>query len=272
MAATGAGWLVSAEPQAVVGIDGAVAELILNRPRRLNAITEEMLLAIEDGIDLIEARRSVRALVVRGEGRAFCAGADLAAAGLRLDDADELAGHAAIWRRVLQRLESSPVPSIAAVHGVAVAGGLELTLACDMVAMAADARIGDGHAKWGLFPSGGVTQRLPRTTGKRHASWLLFSGELVDAREALAIGLVNAVVPPEELLDHVRDMARTIAARSPAAVASMKQAVRAGSDGAALGAGLDLEGRLLQEHRHRPDMKIGQAAFTSRTDPRFPDL
>ncbi|WP_165958745.1 enoyl-CoA hydratase/isomerase family protein [Actinomadura sp. KC345] len=271
MAATEAGWRVIAEPQAVVSIDGAVAELILNRPGSLNAITEEMLLAIEDGIGLIEARRSVRALVVRGEGRAFCAGADLAAAASRLDAADELAEHAAIWRRVLQRLESSPVPSIAAVHGVAVAGGLELTLACDMVAMAADARIGDGHAKWGLAPSGGATQRLPRTTGRRHASWLLFSGELVDAREALAIGLVNAVVPPEELLDHVRDMARTIASRSPAAVTSMKRAVRAGLDGATLGDGLDLEGRLLQEHGHRPDMKIGQAAFTSRSVPRFPD-
>lgn len=249
----------------------AVAELVLDRPEKLNAINEETLVAVEQGLDLVESDHAIRTLVIRGEGRAFCAGADLAAADSRLSDPQALAAHAEVWRRVFDRLESSPVPSIAAVHGVAVAGGLELTLACDLVVLASDARIGDGHARWGLAPSGGVTQRLPRLVGKRNAAWLLFSGDLIGADEAMSIGLVNAVVPPEGLLDHVRGMARTIASRSPAAVASMKRAVREGLESATLQAGLELEWKLLEEHQRRPDMKIGQAAFVSRSEPEFPD-
>lgn len=260
-----------AQSPAYVTFDGAVAELVLNRPSRLNAIDEEMLLSIRAGLQKVESDHSIRALVLRAEGRAFCAGADLAAAGSRLREPDAMAEHAAMWRDVFDYLECLPVPTIAAVHGVAVAGGLELTLACDLVLLADDARIGDGHAKWGLLPSGGATQRLPRLVGRRHASWLLFSGELITATQALDIGLVNEAVPASELRDRARALARTIAARSPASVASLKRAVREGLETPTLAAGLELEWRLLEEHQHRADMKIGQAAFMSRSEPAFPD-
>lgn len=255
----------------VVRVEGtaAVPEIVLNRPDKLNALNEEMLLALEDVLDQLDGDRSVRVLIVRGEGRAFCAGADLDVAGDRISDPTLLPAHAAHWRRVFGRLASSPVPSIAAVHGVAVAGGFELTLACDLVVLADDAHLADGHSVWGLAPAGGATQRLPRLVGARRAAWLLFSGEPVTPPDALASGLVNAVVRADEVLTRARSMAATLARRSPASIASMKRAMREGLDAGSLEAGLEIERIALEEHMTSQDMRIGYQAFLSRSEPRF---
>lgn len=252
-----------------VTIDGAVAELVLNRPDKLNAIDEAVLDGLGDALDRVEAARAVRAVVVRGEGRAFSAGADLEAARARVEDPDALRAHLQQWRRVFDRLATSRLPSIAAVHGVAVAGGLELMLACDLCVVADDAHLGDAHAIWGLFPGGGATQRLPRLVGVRRALWLLFSGEPITPQQALAAGLVNAVVPPGDVLGEARRMAAVLASRSPVSIANMKAAVLGGLDAGSLEAGLDLEQEILAAHMTSRDVRIGIAAFADRETPRF---
>ncbi|MGH1561590.1 enoyl-CoA hydratase/isomerase family protein [Mumia sp. DW29H23] len=257
------------QPVAYLDVEGPVAELVLNRPDKLNAIDEPMLLAIEAAVVEVEENLEVRALIVRGSGRAFSAGADLVAAEDRIDDPPALSAHADVWRRVLDRLSNCPVPSIAAVHGVAVAGGFELTLACDLVVLADDAHYGDGHSVWGLMPSGGASQRLPRIVGPRQAAWMLFSGQPIDPRDARECGLVNAVVPADQVLATSRAMAQTLTERSPASIAGMKRAIRDGLDAGSLEAGLDLEKALLTEHMAGSDVRIGVEAFLGRTTPRF---
>lgn len=247
---------------------GRVAELVLNRPEKLNAIDHDTLVQIEEALTSAEADRDVRVLIVRGEGRAFCAGADLGAVDDKVGDAGRLADHLDLWHRAFGHLTDSPLPSIAAVHGVAFAGGFELMQACDFAVVADDARIGDQHANYGLFPGGGGSQRLPRAIGERRAKWLMCSGATIDPRDALAAGLVNAVRPAGEVLGHAREMAAVLALRSPVVTARVKRAVRLGMAGTLAG-GLEIERLLALEHMTSKDARIGLAAFASRSTPEF---
>jgi enoyl-CoA hydratase/carnithine racemase len=247
---------------------GRTAELVLNRPEKLNAVDHATLVQIEDALTAAEADRDVRVLVVRGEGRAFCAGADLGAVDDKVGDTGRLAAHLDLWHRAFGHLADSPLPSVAAVHGVALAGGFELMQACDFVVVADDARIGDQHANYGLFPGGGGSQRLPRLIGERRAKWLMCSGALIDPWDALAAGLVNAVRPAGEVLDHAREMAEVLARRSPVVTARVKRAVRLGM-AAGLAGGMEIERLLALEHMTSRDARIGLAAFASRSVPEF---
>ena len=246
-----------------------VAELVLDRPEKRNAIDHEMLRQLDAALTAAEEDRDVRVLIVRGEGRGFCAGADLGAVDDNLADARRLAAHMAYWHRVFGHLADSPLPSIAAVHGVALAGGFELMQACDLAVVADDARLGDQHAVYGLLPSGGGTQRLPRIVGERRAKWLMFSGTTITPAEALGAGLVNAVRPAAQVLDHAREMAGVLASRSPVATANMKRAIRLGLAAGSLAAGLEVERLLTVEHMAARDPRIGIAAFASRSTPEF---
>ncbi|MFC0529982.1 enoyl-CoA hydratase/isomerase family protein [Phytohabitans kaempferiae] len=247
---------------------GRIAELVLDRPEKLNAIDHETLRHLDEALTAAEADREVRVLIVRGEGRAFCAGADLGAVDDKVGNAGRLADHLEYWNQVFGHLADSPLPSVAAVHGVAFAGGFELMQACDFVVVADDARLGDQHANYGLFPSGGGSQRLPRIIGERRAKWLMCSGATIDPAEALAAGLVNAVRPAAEVLDHARAMAGVLAQRSPVVTARVKRAVRLGMAGSLTG-GLEIERLLALEHMTSKDAHIGLAAFASRTTPEF---
>lgn len=247
---------------------GRIAELVLSRPEKLNAIDHDTLVQLDEALTAAEADREVRVLLVRGEGRAFCAGADLGAVDDKVGHAARLSAHLDLWHRVFGHLTDSPLPSIAAVHGVALAGGFELMQACDFVVVAEDARIGDQHANYGLFPGGGSTQRLPRIVGERRAKWLMCSGEPIDPRDALAAGLVNAVRPAGEVLGHAREMAEILARRSPVVTARVKRAVRLGL-AAGLAGGLEIERLLALEHMTSRDARIGLAAFASRSVPEF---
>lgn len=250
-------------------IQNGVADLVLNRPAKLNAIDEGMLAALETCIDDAEQDARVRAIVVRGAGKAFCAGADLAAAAERVDDPHRLRAHLDDWNRVFRRLAESSVPSIAAVHGVAVAGGFELMQACDLIVLADDARVGDIHATWGLFPAAGGTQRLPRQLGIRRATWLLLSGEHLDPADALSAGFVNAVVPADDVVAHAHRMAAVLAQRSPAGTAGMKQAIRHGLAAGSLLEGLAIERHFVERHMATKDVRIGIDAFHRRSAPEF---
>jgi enoyl-CoA hydratase/carnithine racemase len=251
--------------------DGHIAHVVLNRPAKLNAIDGVCLGLLRQAVQDIEADDAVRAVVLSGAGRAFCAGADLDYVGAQMESATEFAQFLAEWHGVFGGLERCSKPTIAAVQGVALAGGLELTQVCDVVVAAEDARFGDQHAKFGLFPGGGSTQRLPRLVGARRARWLLLSGEHFTAADAYEFGMVNAVVPPAELLTEALSMAGTLARLSRSASTAIKRAALEGAD-LTLVEGLQRERELAVDHMLGVDARIGLAAFRERQSPIFSGL
>ncbi|MBX6377497.1 MAG: enoyl-CoA hydratase/isomerase family protein [Clostridia bacterium] len=246
----------------------AVAEVVLNRPDKYNAIDTGVLEGLDAVLDQIEADDGLRAVLIRGEGRVFCAGADLEhVEGLR-GNALHLERFLRYWHRVFNRLDDFPKPTVAVVQGLALAGGLELVLACDLAVAAADARLGDQHGTYGLIPGGGGSQRLPRVIGPRRAKELIFLGSWLSAEEAERIGLVNRVVPAAELLQAGRDLAGQLAARSPLALREGKFLVNRGL-AVDLATGLELELQAAVRHLQSEDVRIGLEAFKERKTPRF---
>jgi enoyl-CoA hydratase len=170
----------------------------------------------------------------------------------------------------LRRFEASPLPIVGAVHGLALAGGMELVMACDVIFAAENARLGDQHAAFGLVPGWGGTQRLPRIVGLRRALDLMYSARWLTAGEAQDWGLVNYVVADDELEEAALDYCRTLATRSPTGIAAMKRLARAGLEGS-LDAGLALEERDIVPALGAADVDEGLAAFSERRTPAFAD-
>jgi enoyl-CoA hydratase/carnithine racemase len=263
-------FLAVAEPLRVER-DGAVAHVVLNRPEKLNAIDGSMLEALDAAFAQIEDDDGVRAIVLRANGRAFCAGADLAYVTAQMGSTAAYAAFLQHWHDVFGRIERSSRPTVAAVHGVALAGGLELTQVCDVVIAAEGAELGDQHAKFGLFPGGGSTQRLPRLIGRRAATWMLLTGERVTAQVALELGLVTRVVPDVELLDAARGAADQLARCSASANEAIKRAIQQGGH-LGLDDALALERAIAVPHMLGADAQLGLEAFRSRSEPDFSGL
>lgn len=257
-----------AEDKVLLERRGAVAELILNRPDKMNAIDGDCLRLFREHMAAVEADEQLRVLIVRANGRAFCAGADLEYVDNRLTGAASYADFLTEWHGTYELFASSSKPSIAAVHGLALAGGFELTQVCDFVVLEADARIGDQHANFGLFPGGGGTQRLPRLIGERRAKWLMLSGAWISPAEALQFGLANAVVASGQATSKAREMAELLALRSPLASSNIKEAVRLGMQ-ADLHTALAIERRIAAEHMQSEDVQIGLEAFRNKGKPVF---
>lgn len=247
---------------------GAVAELILNRPDKLNAIDGDCLRLFREHLMAVEADEQVRVLIVRANGRAFCAGADLDYLGDWMHDPARFGAFQAEWHSTYDLIAANSKPTIAAVHGLALAGGFELTQVCDFVVLEDDARIGDQHANFALFPGGGSTQRLPRLIGERRAKWLLLSGAWLSPPEALQFGLVNAVVPSGEAASKAREMAELLALKSPLANRNIKESMRLGMQ-VDLHTALAIERRISLEHMQSQDVQIGLEAFRNRGTPIF---
>jgi enoyl-CoA hydratase/carnithine racemase len=247
---------------------GAIAELILNRPEKLNAIDGDCLRLFREHLAAVENDEQVRVLIVRANGRVFCAGADLEFVGDRVRDPVRFGSFLAEWHRTYDLFAACSKPTIAAVHGLALAGGFELTQVCDFVVSEDDAKIGDQHANFGLFPGGGSTQRLPRLVGERRAKWLLLSGSWISPAEALQFGLVNAVVPAGQASSKAREMAEVLAVKSPLANRNIKQSVHLGLQ-TDLHTALAVERRIAVEHMQSQDVQIGLQAFRNRTKPEF---
>ena len=150
-------------------VDGGIARVVLNRPAQLNAISPELLEDLDRACAVVERDPDVRVVTLTGAGRVFCAGADLKAVRALVGDPERWSGFLRLWHRVFNRIEALPVPVVAGVHGLALAGGLELTLVADLVVLDAAARLGDQHANFGLVAGGGGSQRLPRLVGARRA-------------------------------------------------------------------------------------------------------
>jgi enoyl-CoA hydratase/carnithine racemase len=249
-------------------ITSPVATVIINRPDKLNAIDSTVLQGIRTALAGIEVNPSVRALILRGAGRAFSAGGDLGEVSALVGDKTRFSAFLDYWHESLLLLQDSPVPSIAAVHGFAYAGGLELTQACDFVVLGRSTLLGDQHANFGLFPAGGSTQRLPRLVPPRVAKWLLMTGEAIDAATALALGLANRVVDDDDIFDEARCMAETLGRKSRAGNAAIKAAVHVGA-GRLLTDAIAAERPLAVNHMASEDARIGFDAFRSRTTPVF---
>jgi enoyl-CoA hydratase/carnithine racemase len=246
---------------------GAAAWIRLNRPEVLNSITPQMVGGISSALDDAEADGEVRVVVVTGTGRGFCVGTDLAVA-LGGDEPFDLGAYLARLGAVLRRLEEFPKPVIAAVNGVAVAGGLEILLACDLVVAAESARIGDAHANYGLVPGGGGSVRLPARVGATRAKWLLYTGSMVPAAVLREWGAVNEVVADAELENAVDGLVATLATRSPIGLLRMKELVAAA---AALehGEALQHELDVVVAHVDTHDYQEGLAAFVGKRAPEF---
>ena len=212
-----------------------VRRLTLNRPDALNALSRALVAALLSTLDTVERDGTVRAVVLRGAGRAFCAGADLREHFVAADEPPDI-GTSGLW----ERLETLRVPVVAAVHGWAVTGGFLLAYSCDLIVAAEDAVFRDTHATLGLLPTGGESQRLPRRIGPFLARELMLTSRPFPAAEALAAGLVNRVVPRDRLDDAAVELAAAVAANSPRSVTAIKRLVN-GAEAAQLAAGIRME-------------------------------
>jgi enoyl-CoA hydratase/carnithine racemase len=243
----------------------------LNRPDRLNAQTNQMFGELEAlGLELRD-RPDLRALVVTGAGRGFCAGYDL-------DDAELLADLGAMGMlrqqelaaRALHAIRSTPMPVIAAVNGPATGGGFALALAADLRIGSPRARFNAAFVRIGLSAGDlGTSWLLPRLIGPARAAEIAFSGRFIEAEEAERIGLLNRVVPAESLLDEALDIARQIAANSPGGVTLSKRALQANLEVTSYAAALELENRGQALLTRGADMPEALAAFKERRQPAF---
>ncbi len=244
---------------------GDVAIATVDRPEALNALDLPTLTQLRDELRSLADDDNVRVVILTGAGeRAFVAGADIKyMSGLGVDDAK---AWGALGHEAARLLETMPKPTIAAVNGFALGGGCELALACDLRYASADAKLGQPEVNLGIIPGWGGTQRLARVCGLGIAKELIFTGRIVDAEEALRIGLVNGVHDP--VLDKARETAELLATKSPVSLRIMKQlANRAlGGDHAEnLAAEADSFGELFGTE----DAKEGLTAFVEKREPGF---
>jgi enoyl-CoA hydratase len=223
--------------------DGTTAVLTLNRPEALNALSIKLEGALKDAFRGLAGDGGLRAVVLTGAGRAFCAGVDLKELERTGAGARDWLGTASLAELV----RACPVPVIAAVNGFAITGGLELALLADFIIAAPEARFADTHARVGITPSWGLTQTLPRRIGEARARQMSFTGAFVDAGQALAWGLVNEVVPAPGLLPRARAIAAEIAGTDRTTLDRIRALYREGA-GLPLTEGLALEARVFAEH------------------------
>ncbi len=240
-----------------------VARVVLDRPGQLNAISPELLEDLDAACAAIEGDASLGAVALTGAGRAFCAGADLKVVQELAPDPERWRTFMDRWHRVFDRIERLPVPVVAGVHGLALAGGLELTLVCDLVVADEQARLGDQHVNFALVAGGGGSQRLPRLIGARRAKELMLLGGWIDARQALSWGLVNRVAPAGAVEETTLALARELAGKSVAANRTAKLLVDRGLD-VDLRTGLALERRVVAEYMLGEDAQAGLRAFAER--------
>lgn len=239
-----------------------VALIQLNRPDALNALSPEMMTALIEPLESLDAERRVNAVVIAGHERAFVAGADIKS--MRERPMSEVYG--SHTGRFWARLADIEVPLVAAVSGPAFGGGCELALSCDMIVAAAAAQFSQAEIKVGIMPGGGGTQRLARTIGKHRAMELVLTGRPVNADEAEKLGFVNKVAPADRWRADALELAHAVAAGPPLAIRFAKRAVL-GAEETTLTAGMSLERRLLELSFTTQDRAEGMTAFVDRRKP-----
>jgi len=242
-----------------------IAVLTLNRPKVMNSFNFALLNSLKEQVDALKFNTNVRVVIITGAGRkAFCAGADLK----ERTTFDELQVKEFIFtiRNLFTSIENLNKPVIAAINGVALGGGTELALACDIRIAAMNASMGLTETRLAIIPGAGGTQRLPRLIGRGKAKELIFTGRRVDAREALQIGLVNQIYDPESLLTECQKMAAMICETGPIAIEQAKYAINYGLE-TDLHTGLGIESNAYWVTIPTEDRLEGLAAFQAKRKP-----
>lgn len=261
----------AADEPVLLSFDAGIATLTLNRPETLNAASAAMMRSLERRLRAVAALPGLRAVILTGSGRAFCAGGDLIEfEALRASGGTALIDTLAYNLSVIQMIEDLPVPVIGAANGTTVAGGLELLLACDMILAADGARMGDGHAKYGVVPAGGATVRLTERIGRGRAARLFYTAALVDAQTMAEWGLVDEVLPQDRLMIRAVEIARAICAASPEVTRHVKALTRPSADDGRQ-ARLRAEIDRFRLHLDGADLAEGLAAFRAKRMPVFRD-
>lgn len=248
--------------------DDAVVCVTLNRPDKRNAIDDATRDALAAAFAGFDEDTGVRVVIFTGAGTAFCAGVDLATPGNVSAQSTVTSTPVVARPRLSAPLDAFSKPVIAALNGVAVGGGLELALACDIRVAATGARFGLPEVKIGSLPGSGGTQRLAGTVGRSLAAQMLFTGELITAEQALAAGLVSEVLAPDALMERAWTLARTVAGNAPLSLVAIKKALRAATD-LPLAAGFELERALYGALTASEDRQEGRAAFREKRKPNF---
>lgn len=253
------------DPRVKLAFDGALAIVTLDRAEKLNALDQAMLVGLEDAFDRIEDAKDARVMLLRGEGKAFCAGGDIAA-WAALSPLDFAHGWVKQGHRTFDRLARLRLPSIAVLSGHAFGGGLELAGACDFRVAESGIKLGLPETGLGMVPGWSGTQRLVRRFGAQLIRRLSLSGEMLGAEDALAAGLVDRVVAAGIGLDAAREMALAIAARGPAAVQAAKLMINA-AEGEEQSASVEILASAMIAAT--ADLKEGVAAFREKRKPGF---
>ncbi|HVW45278.1 MAG TPA: enoyl-CoA hydratase/isomerase family protein [Amycolatopsis sp.] len=250
-------------------VEKGVAEIQLTRPEALNSLNFPMLDELDAALDSVGQDKSVNAVVLSGAGRAFCTGADLKSVISLFDEWPRYVEFLYRLTDVFRKLEDLPVPTIARVHGYALAGGLELILCCDVAIAAENALIGDQHANVGLIAGAGGIPRLVRRIGKQQALSLLYTGARVSGTRAEHMGIVLRAVPETELDSAVCELTENLVNKSRTSLSYMKRVVAAGTDVPLVTALNEERAALLEYFSTSSSPREGISAFLEEREPNF---
>ena len=244
----------------------AIAIVTLNRPKVLNALNTETLNELHEIFTQLDSDTGVRVIIITGSGKAFIAGADISE--MNTYSPEEARAFSQLGHKTMDAIQNSGKPVIAAINGFTLGGGLELALSCDILIASEKAVLGLPEVNLGLIQGFGGTQRLPRLIGKARAKELIFTGEALKAQKACEIGLVNRVVPQEELLPEAEKVAQLISAKGPVALTLAKRAIESGYD-VPLSEGCKKEIDAFVESFSSQDRDEGIKAFLEKRKPVF---
>jgi enoyl-CoA hydratase len=250
----------------LVNVEAPIGVITFNRPSVLNALRTQLLKEVAQALEELENNEAVRAVVITGTGeKAFAAGADIAELNA-LASAHEGAAQSRSGQALTRKIECLSKPVIMAVNGFALGGGCELAMAGDIIIASENAKFGQPEVNLGLIPGYGGTARTTRRVGKAMATYLCLTGEMIDAREALRIGLVQRVVPAGELITEAKRIATVIASKAPLAITACKRVLNNGAD-LSLDAALELEALEFGALVDTEDIKEGTRAFLEKRKP-----
>lgn len=252
----------------IVEKKGAAAWITLNKPHVMNALGRQTFIDILAALDDCEKDPAIMVVVIRGANGTFCAGVDLKEHSKRVATGDLAlkAEFSALADSVFIGLENFTKVTIAMINGVCMAGGTEIAEVCDFIIADENVRVGDGHIRTGLVPNGGASIRMPRLIGIRKAKELLYTGALINGKEAERIGLVNQAVPADKLEQTVEELIAKLVDKPPLALQAMKMLVNRGM-GCTVESGLQLERQTVKFLEGTEDFKESMAAFAEKRKP-----
>jgi len=248
-------------------LEESILLITISRPKAMNALNTQFFNEMDKLVASIKADKEVKVVVITGEGKAFVAGADIA----EMVNKNQKEGEAfsRLGQNTFRSLEKLDIPVIAAINGFALGGGMELTMACDFRIAGTKAKFGQPEVNLGLIPGYAGTQRLSRLTGMGNALYLLMTAGMIDANEALRIGLVQKVVEPEVLMEEVMKIAKDIASKGPQAIKKVKDVARRGYE-MSLDEGADLEAKAFGSlFGDNSEGREGMQAFLAKRKPEW---